>query len=131
MELIGKNSHLTCHYDPQEKILHLVFNGRVNTDLTKEVTSRILEFANTNQVLGEYVDLSEMTGTFTQLIEYLTKEYYPTMMARGLKCEGVVVSKDVFTKFAADSLIKKMGNFVMQTFQSRDEALNWIRETVA
>lgn len=130
MELIGKNKHLTCHFNPQQKVLYLVFEGVVNTDLTKEVTSKIIDFTKKNQVLGEFVDLSQMTGTFTHLIEYLTKEYYPKMLAQGMLCEGVVVSKDVFTKFAADSLIKQMGNFIMQTFHNKDEAVQWILANV-
>ena len=128
MELIAKNKHLTCHFDAKNKVLHLIFEGVVNTDLTKEVTIKIIEFTRKNQVLGEFVDLSKMTGTFTHLIDYLTKEYYPKMLAQGMQCEGVVVSKDVFTKFAADTLIKKMGDFVMQTFQDRDQALQWVLE---
>lgn len=128
MELIGKNKHLTCHFDSENKVLHLIFEGVVNTDLTKEVTIKIIEFTKKNKVLGEFVDLSKMTGTFTHLIDYLTKEYYPKMLAQGMQCEAVVVSKDVFTKFAADTLIKKMGNFVMQTFHNREQALLWVLE---
>jgi hypothetical protein len=130
MELIGKNKHVECYFDNQQKIVHLTFTGMVNVDLTKEITAKIIDFTKTNVVLGSFVNLSEMTGTFTKLNEHLINEYFPAMIKQGLLCEGVVVSKDVFTKFAADSLIQKMGNFTMQTFQDKEQAYNWVVKNV-
>ncbi len=126
MELIGKNKHLECTFESDKKIVRLKFSGIANPELTKEITAKILAFTKTTQILGSYVDLADMTGTFTKLNEHLINDYFPVMVGQGLRCEGVVVSKDVFTKFAADTLIKKMGNFTMQTFQDKQEAYKWV-----
>ena len=128
MELIGKNKHAECYFEPETKIAHLKLSGVPNAELTKEITTKILAFAKKTQILGEVVDITEMTGTFTKVNDHLVNEYYPQMMAQGLLCEGVAVSNDVFTKFAADSLIKKMGNFTMQTFKSKDDAYKWVAQ---
>ena len=128
MELIGKNKHLECYFE--NDIVRLKFFGLANPELTMEITAKILAFTKTTKILGSFVDLTDMVGTFTKLNEHLIERYFPAMIAQGLKCEGVVVSKDVFTKFAADALVKKMGDFTMQTFQNKDDAYNWVVNTL-
>lgn len=128
MEIIFENIHGGCRYDRELQVLNYKFVGLVRPELVKEVTNKGLELIKTSRVLGSYADLSELSGTFTALNSYLSDVYFPPMIAQGLKCHGIILPHDIFTQFAANSLIQRMGDFTMQTFGNESEAKDWVYE---
>lgn len=125
MEIILENIHGGGRYDRDRQVLQYRFVGLVNPELVKEICNAGLEFSKNNRIRGSYVDLSELSGTFTALHEYLTNHYFPAMIAQGLRCHAIILPHDIFTQFAANSLIQRMGDFTMQTFGNVDEAVAW------
>jgi hypothetical protein len=130
METIFKGSHVTLSYDGGKKILYYEYKGTVLVDKGIEGLKKTMEFASKRSVKGILSDLTEMSGSFTNANEFLENEYYPYMIQRGLVCNAFVVSNNVFTKFATDQLIKRMGSFELRTFNNVPEAQKWVESKI-
>ncbi len=130
MELIAKNNLATAEYDPELKIVHYKFVGKVNIKLATELLDEVLKFAKTHQVLGVHCDISKLNGTFTMMNDYLVNTYFPPLISQGLICNSMIVSNDVFTTFATNQLIQRMGDFTIKNFNDIDEGYNWVVENV-
>ncbi|MGD1846011.1 MAG: hypothetical protein ACFB10_11515 [Salibacteraceae bacterium] len=130
MELIFENVHGGVRYDRKRQILQYKFVGMVRPELVKEVTGAGLKFAATNKVTGSTADLSELSGTFTALNDYLINEYFPPMIQKGLICHAIIVPHDIFTRFAANALLQRMGDFTMRTFDNDVDAIQWVYEMI-
>lgn len=129
MELIGKNDHGVAEYDSSTKMVYFKFSGTFNLESTKELLRIEMSFVENNPAYGSVVDLSDMEGTFTAMNEFLVQDYFPVIIKLGRKCQSIIVPQDIFTKFAANSIIQKMGSFTMQTFGDREEAVAWTLQT--
>lgn len=131
MEQIAKNEHGYAEYDPQTKVVYYHFIGVFNLEGTKEITNEVMAYSKDRLVEGTCVNLSKLKGTFTAMNSYFTEVYFPALISRGLKCQGIVVPHDVFTKFAADTIVRKMGDFTMRTFGDASEAHEWVLQNTA
>jgi hypothetical protein len=59
-------------------------------------------------------------------MDFLENEFYPKLIQNGLLTYAMVVSGDIFTKFAADQLTKKIGGKLeWQVFESLEAAEKW------
>ncbi|HAA10345.1 MAG TPA: hypothetical protein DCE41_01100 [Cytophagales bacterium] len=128
MILIAENRFGRAEYDPNLKHVFYTFTGRINVGLAKEVCKKVISFSKDHPVNASMADLSLATGTFTGLQEFLVSSYFPVMIERGLQGHGIVLSNDIFTQFAAKSLVQKMGEFTIHTFKSAQESKEWMQE---
>ncbi|MEL6535001.1 MAG: hypothetical protein AAFQ98_06285 [Bacteroidota bacterium] len=128
MILIAENRFGKAEYEPNLKHVYYTFHGRINVDLAKEVCKEVIAFSEDHEISVSMADLSETSGTFTGLQGWLVQNYFPVMIGKGLLGHGIVVPDDVFTKFAAGSLIQKMGNFMIRTFNNASESKEWMKE---
>lgn len=128
MKPVTKNDLAEANYDAEKKIIHYKFVGNVNVTLATEFLNNVLEFSKDNKIKGIHCDISKLKGTFTMMNDYLVNEYFPVLIKQGLQCNSMVVSSDIFTQFATNDLIQKMGNFIIRNFKDLDEAYTWVEE---
>jgi len=128
MELITKNDLAEAKYDAEKKIAHYKFVGNVNVKLATEFLNDVVEFSKENKIKGIHCDITELVGTFTMMNDYLVNVYFPALIGQGLQCNSMVVSADIFTQYATNDLIQKMGNFTIRNFKDLDEAYKWVEE---
>jgi hypothetical protein len=131
LELVAANAFGKSQYERENCIIHYKFYGDVNIEKIKEILAKTLKFSENNKVLGIHADIIELKGSFSLLDEYLAKEYYHILRQRGLKSHSMIVSQDIFAKYAAQRLIQKTtpynkAGFVMQTFNNLEEGYKWV-----
>lgn len=129
METINTNAFATAKYDLSRRIVFYEFVGLIRVPLGLETLRKVMEFSNHTPVRGIVSDLSKLQGTFTGATEFFEKEYYPHMIKNGLLCTGIVVPNDIFTKYAANELKKKVGNFQLHVYENYKQAEQWVAET--
>lgn len=126
MEKIFENEFGKAFYDKESKIVHESYSGVVNPELAMEVIQAVKKFSETHRVIGDIINLTEVRGTFTGLNEYLSKEFFPVLIERGCVAFAMILSTDVFTEFAANSLVSKLGAAELQLFNSLQEGNDWV-----
>jgi hypothetical protein len=131
MEKIYENDSGVVYYDRDKKILVDEFFGRADIGNGLEIFVFEQNFANNNTISGICTDIRKLSGVFLQLNEYFEKEFFPYMIQKGLICNAIVVSRDVFTKFATKDLLKRIKNFEIRTFDEREDAMRWVEEKVS
>jgi len=129
--LIAENTMGSAHYDSKKQILHFEFHGIIYPKLGYEVFDAVLEFTKTHKVKGTFHELGKLEGTFAMMNEYFYTVFFPPMIAQVLLCSAVVVSKDIFTQFAVESLIQKMDDYVIQTFKNPEKGYEWVVNSIA
>jgi hypothetical protein len=131
METINENAFATAYYQASEETVYYTFSGPIRLQLGLETLRSVMTFATQRRVKAILSDLSQTHGTFTGANEFFEKEYYPHMIKHGLRCTAIVVPNDVFTRFAANELKKKAGDFQLQIFDDKNAALHWIHAVLA
>lgn len=130
MEKIFENSFGKAFYDRENAVVHESYGGIVNPNMAIEVVKSVVDFAAENQVKGDVIDLTNVSGTFTGINEYLSKEFFPVMVERGCVAFGMIVSNNVFTEYAANSLVEQLGIPQLQLFNSLLEGTDWVSKQV-
>lgn len=130
MEKIFENSFGKAFYDQSTAIVHESYDGVVNPELAVEVVQSVKDFGENNKIKGDIINLTNVSGTFTGINDYLAKEFFPVLIERGCVAFAMILSKDIFTEFAANSLVKKLGAAEVQLFNSLTEGTKWVNERV-
>ncbi len=134
LEIVAQNDFGVSQYDREKKIIHYKFGGVVQVEKGQEIFNKTLKFSENNKIIGIHADIRGLTGTFSMFDDYFSKDYFPVLSKRGLKCHSMIVSVDIFTKYAAQRLLQKSethkGIFVMKTFSDVDEGYKWLLENL-
>lgn len=130
MELIKENQLGRVEYDRLNSTIYATYEGMVNPELGMELFHATMEYVENNRVVAICSDTTLLTGTFTHVNDFLTQTYFPHLIKHGVICIAMIVSADVFTRFATKDLIKKMGSMTLQTFKSESEAVAWMEEVI-
>ena len=130
MEKIFENSFGKAFYDKNTAMVHESYDGVVNPELAVEVIQSVKDFGVDNKIKGDIINLTKVSGTFTGINDYLAKEFFPVLIERGCVAFAMILSKDVFVEFAANSLVKKLGAAEVQLFNSLEEGTKWVDERV-
>ena len=130
MELIVDNGYSRADYDADLKVIYTTSKGLVNVELGKAAMIEQQKYGLKHGLLGIIADFSELKGTFTSVNEWTEKEFFPPLLANGLKCTAMVVPQDIFAQFAVKDIVTKMGDFEIQIFNDLDKAWDWVKEKV-
>ncbi|MFO7658746.1 MAG: hypothetical protein R6W78_16925 [Bacteroidales bacterium] len=131
MEKIIRNELGSVSFDKEKKILFEEFSGRVHIEKAKEIFSKELQFAEKHKILGICSDITNLVGTFTHFNTFFQNDYFPTLIQKGLVCNCIIVSNDIFTQFATENLITRLGNFEIKTFNNKEEGCKWVEDMIA
>jgi hypothetical protein len=131
MEHIYENKYGKAEYDRATKTVRTQYVGVAITESIIDFLSKIVVYSETHKIEHGVTNLSLMKGTFTAAMDYLENEFYPKLIKNGLLTYAMVVSSDIFTKFAADQLTKKIGGKLdWQVFESLEEAEKWTKSMI-
>lgn len=128
MKLIYENEVGSANLDEANSILvfkanKVIANQRI--EQIRELLTMALQFAKSNKIVGEVVDLNVMRGNYRLVIEYLLKSYYPQMQTMGMTRVAYVVPDDLISKHLTEQICA--GNVLpTSTFQSMEEAITWV-----
>ncbi|WP_165823900.1 hypothetical protein [Pseudochryseolinea flava] len=129
LELIYKNENGAAHYDAQRKLVKTQYKGIVKVEAITDLLRHVIAYAEKNEIRLMCANLTEMQGTFSGAMDFFENEFYPSMIKNGLRAYAAALSKDVFTKFAASQLQKKVGGKLdWQAFSSIEDAEQWIEK---
>jgi hypothetical protein len=135
LELVAENDFGVSQYERVNQIIHYKFRGVANIEKAKEIFHKTLDFSEKNKVSGIQSDIVELIGSFTKLEAYFSEDYFPILQKRGLKCNSIIVSKDIFSKYSAQRLVEnsakhKNTGFKMETFSNIVEGYQWLLKTI-
>jgi hypothetical protein len=106
MLAIYDNGYASAQYDEANEIVVLHLRGIINVDKTKEAFRQVMKFMETHPTTAVLYNGESLTGTFTQLNDYIAKEVSPFYDKQGVKYAISALGMDVFTRFAFNSLLK-------------------------
>ena len=72
------------------------------------------------------LDASRMSGSFSEINEWMASTYMPKLREIGLKNNAVVLPQDIFAQLAIKDWLKKVPGLNSASFVSLSEALNWL-----
>ena len=124
---LSKNDFGKCELDEEFNWIFISFSGDVNVKLGNVILEKALETIKEKKCPGYVVDSSAVRGTYTMANDYILKEWMPQALANGCKYNGVMVSSDVFTKFATESIEKKVSGITIKIFDKMDDVIAWIK----
>jgi hypothetical protein len=126
MILIYENKFGKAEYDEPNKIVRTQYIGIANTEAIIDYLSKVITYSETHPIKHGVTNLSQLKGTFTGAMDFIEGQFYPKMIQNGLLTYAMVISNDVFTKFSADQLTKKIeGKLDWQIFSDINEAEEW------
>ncbi|HEY0743167.1 MAG TPA: hypothetical protein VGD40_16985 [Chryseosolibacter sp.] len=105
---IYDNGYARSEYDEANQVVILHLGGMVNVEKTKDVFQKTMKFMETHHTTAVIYNGESLTGTFTQLNDYIAKEVSPFYDKQGVKYAITALSMDVFTRFAVNSLLKML-----------------------
>lgn len=126
-ELLLKNDFGMCELDNEFNWVFISFSGVVNVKLGNAILEKALEIIKKKKCPGYVVDSSKVRGTFTMANDYIANEWIPQALANGCKYNAVIVSSDVFTQFATESLEKRVSGITIKIFEQMEDVIAWIK----
>lgn len=131
LDLIYKNEHGAAYYDRDNKLVRTQYKGIVKVEAITDLLRKVIDFSGKEKLHFMLANLTEMQGTFTAALDFFENEFYPAMIKNGLRSYASAVPKDVFTKFSATQLQKKVGGKLdWQAFSSLDDAEQWTQTQI-
>ncbi len=126
MVLIYENKFGKAEYDEATKTVRTQYIGISMVEPIKDYLQKVIQYSEKHPIRHGITNLTQMKGTFTGAMDFIEGEFYPKMINNGLQTYAMVISNDIFTKFAADELTKKIGGKLdWQVFSSLEEAEKW------
>jgi len=72
---------------------------------------------------GVVSDLSNLSGTFTMLMDFFEQKLYPYMINKGISCQAFVLNSDAFIKFSHRKLTNSVKDQIQtKVFENIDDA---------
>jgi hypothetical protein len=126
LQLIYQNKYGKAEYDASLQTVRTEYIGISNTDAIIDYLQKVIEFSETHSIRHGITNLVQLKGTFTGALDFIENQFYPSMINNGLISYAMIISSDVFTRFSADQLTKKIGGKLdWRVFSNLDEAENW------
>jgi hypothetical protein len=125
--LLVKNDFGMCELDNKFNWIFISFSGIVNVKLGNTILEKALEIIKEKKCPGYVVDSSAVKGTYTMANDYIANEWMPQALANGCKYNAVIVSSDIFTQFATESLEKKVSGMTIKLFDQMEDVIAWIK----
>jgi hypothetical protein len=128
MELIYENKYGKAEYDSTTKTVRTQYIGISMVEPIIDYLRKVIQFSQKYPIRHGVTNLTQMKGTFTGAMDFIENEFYPKMINNGLLTYAMVISNDIFTKFAAEELTKRIGGKLdWRVFSDLEEAEKWTK----
>ncbi len=131
--LVYKNKISKTYYYAEKGIIFYEYAGIIDKKATELQIKSVLEFVKDKEVRGVLLDIRKLLGSFLKFIPYLREIYYPTLIARGLYCKTIVVSKDIITNRLSEKLYDLLIELGVKAsvYNNISEAEDWLDSMLA
>jgi hypothetical protein len=132
MVLIYENKFGKAEYDETTRTVRTQYVGVAVPEAIKDYLSKVILYSEKQPIKHGITNLSQLKGTFTGALDFIENEFYPKMIENGLRSYAMIISDDVFARFSADQLTKKIeGKLYWQVFSTPEDAENWTKSMTA
>lgn len=123
----SKSTHLS--HDNELGCMRLQIKGFIKEDEFKEVLTQAMSTFTRLGVKKVLNDFRAFKGTTPAMQQWVVKNYYPTMVKKGLTHGALVLNSDVFAKYATKNVRDKASQgFEYQAFPSMKDAEEWLKK---
>lgn len=116
----------TLSYNSQEQYMYLQIRGFMKEEDFREILLKAQKLFSDLKIHKMLNDFREFKGTTPTMQEWVVKEYYPVLVKNGLTHGALVLSNDVFAKYAAKNVQSKLHHFDYPAFSDLQEAEAWL-----
>ncbi len=128
MEIYLKEKYLQIAYAPQQHWVEAIWYSYQSVAQLQEGMQQVLALIKQKQTSKLFMDFRAVKGTFTDANEWIAKEWIPQANQQGFRYGVLTCSDDVFTKFATDDLLRKIGTSQIKIFCNVEEGKQWLAE---
>lgn len=127
-------SFCTIKYDAEQHMIRAEWRGYPVVDRIKQGMEVYLTIMQNHQCTLLLADLTNSKGTFTAANTWMVEDWMPRALKLGYRKCAMVYSKDLFTRFAMDTLNNTYEQasskvFQMRYFDEERNALQWLTAT--
>jgi hypothetical protein len=111
----------------QAGIMYQGWVGFRTTEQIKEILNgHFMELYKVYKCQSMLQDLSQMSGSFSEVNDWYAFDFMPQLKSLGLKNNAIVLPKDIFAQLAMRDWMRKMNTFNNGCFATLSEAINWL-----
>lgn len=109
----------------------ILFHGwtgyRTNDQIKEVLDGHFMDYYTKHRCKGMLIENTKMSGSFTEINDWLATYFMPKMIKLGLKNCAVVLPQNIFAQLAVEDWDKKVEGFQTRNFGSVNDALAWLR----
>lgn len=125
-EVYFEEKFVRISYESENNWIEVQWRSYQNLDQLQLGLNKILELMEKKSAQKVFMDMREIKGTFTEANEWMAKEWIPKANKLGFRYGVLTCSDDVFTKYATQDLLKKVGSSQIKIFCSIEEGKAWL-----
>lgn len=123
-----ENNALALTFDDDLGAVLMDWNGFMSSSEFYEANERVLELLKKKKSLKIIADLRNMKIIKLEDQEWLSKNWFPRIIAAGLSFVAIVESDDFFNRLTVNSITEKINNRItVKYFKTYLGARSWIR----
>lgn len=124
LEVLYHASNVVISWNAGDRFLYIDWIGFQEEAALKSGGEKILEFMKEKECSKVLNDNTRVIGLWYHSVDWTSSDWFPRMIAAGLKHFAWICSDDVFTQLSSRRAIPP-GNIV-RDFASYDDALQWL-----
>lgn len=125
-EVFFQERFVKIEHNTDQNWVEVVWYSYQNADQLKSGMDKVLELLSKKSLSKIFMDMRAIKGTFTDANDWIAKEWIPTANKAGFRFGVLTCSDDVFTKFATNDLIKKIGTSQIKIFCNMEQGKAWL-----
>jgi hypothetical protein len=118
---------LDLSYAKQGIFFHGWIGYRTNEQIKQVLDGHFMNLYQQYKCKNMLIENTRMSGSFTEINDWLAGYFMPKMIGLGLSNNAVVLPQNIFAQLAVEDWDKKVGGFASRNFGSLNDALNWLK----
>ena len=125
-----EEKYLTIHHNEDVQCIHMQWTGFATTEKYKHGMNTGLEKVKEKQVSKWLADMVNMGAIAPDDQKWTNENWFPRLLASGIRTAAVVMSKDVFNQLAVKKIGEDMtdNSYTMHFFDDLEEAKSWLKD---
>jgi hypothetical protein len=129
LQLLLDEPHITISYDHLNEWLYADWRGNQTLRTVQQGGADLLRLLGQQRCSKVLNDNRHVTGMWSEAAEWAGKDWFPAMLATGLRYFAWVYSPDVYSRLSTDLTLQfTPGNAVVATFNDVELARAWLAQ---